>query len=165
MARVSDGLLLFLANAAWQVAFVGLLAAAIDRLLRAATARYRHLLWVAALMVAVTLPVATTWRLQPAAATQKLQVASASAASGFPVIEREARSPVEHRESAPARGFEIPTLALSRTTAATICALYGLLLLFRLGSLTAAWRRTRGILRQASEVEAPPSIAIALARC
>src|ERR1051326_5082997 len=102
MARVSDGLLLFLANAAWQVAFVGLLAAAIDRLLRTATARYRHLLWVAALIMAVALPAATNRRVEPPA-TQKLQVAPASASSGIPVIERETRSPVEHRESAPAR--------------------------------------------------------------
>lgn len=55
-----DGLVLtFLANALWQVPAVVVATALAARLLRRAPARHRHALWLAALALAVALPMAS----------------------------------------------------------------------------------------------------------
>jgi hypothetical protein len=55
--RVGAQLLLtFLLNASWQVAMVAAFAAVCDWLLRGTAPRYRHGLWIAALVLALALP-------------------------------------------------------------------------------------------------------------
>ena len=56
MIRISELVLNFLLNAAWQIVAVALIAWISGSLLRNAAARYRHALWVAALFVSVALP-------------------------------------------------------------------------------------------------------------
>jgi len=157
--------MVFLLNAAWQVTFVALVAAAIDRLLlRTASARNRHLLWVAALTVSLALPFATPLRIQPAAvapASPAVRTPASTPALGMSTDPAPASAPV----NAASREFKIPTLSFGRTTAEIVLVLYSLLLLFRLGGLAAAWNRTRVILRQAREVELPPAVRRALDRC
>jgi beta-lactamase regulating signal transducer with metallopeptidase domain/uncharacterized membrane protein YkoI len=165
MARVSEWVVVFLVNAAWQVAFVTAVAAVADRLLRNAAARYRHFLWVATLLVAVALPLATSFRL----ATPSSPIVT-KAVEPMPSGESEIRSTAAPAAGAqvstpPARSFQVPTLALAAVTAAAISAIYVLLVLFRVGILALAWRSTRAILSAATEIELPPSIAAALARC
>lgn len=57
MASVSEFILNFIVNATWQIALIALVAAAGSLLLRNAQARYRHVLWLAALILCVTVPV------------------------------------------------------------------------------------------------------------
>src|SRR5205085_604221 len=63
MRSVSQLLLTFLLNACWQIALVTVAAALCAWLLRATSARHKHLLWVAALTLALCLPVLTLARL------------------------------------------------------------------------------------------------------
>ncbi len=56
MDRTNEIALTFLLNAVWQIIVVTLAASICARLLRDAPARYRHALWVVALMLNIALP-------------------------------------------------------------------------------------------------------------
>lgn len=61
MTLMNNGMVVaFLINASWQIALVALAAAACARLMRGGRAIDEHRLWVAALIVAVALPVVST---------------------------------------------------------------------------------------------------------
>src|SRR5688572_2375225 len=61
--RISSQLLLnFLLNAAWQIALIAALASFGAWLLRSSAARYRHWLWVSALLLAFLVPATTSIR-------------------------------------------------------------------------------------------------------
>ena len=63
MIPSSQLLITFVLNACWQIILVAGLAAFSDWMLRNSPARYRHRVWVAALLVALSLPVVTSLRL------------------------------------------------------------------------------------------------------
>ena len=62
MEKISPALLTFLFNATWLVALIACVASAAARLLRAAPARYRHVFWVAALLLALVAPLGNSVR-------------------------------------------------------------------------------------------------------
>src|SRR5689334_22895116 len=65
MEKISPALLTFLLNSLWQVTLVASAASLAARLLNGAPARYRHSVWVAALLLTITLPVIESPRLWP----------------------------------------------------------------------------------------------------
>ena len=66
MASVSEFILNFVVNATWQIALITLVAAAGSLVLRNAHARYRHVLWLAALILCVSVPLLTATQSVPA---------------------------------------------------------------------------------------------------
>ena len=64
METISEYLMTFLLNAGWQIAVVVALSTLADRLLRNGPARYRQLIWVAALVASIGVPIYST--LKPA---------------------------------------------------------------------------------------------------
>ena len=62
MRIAAEYFLSFLLNASWQVAFVAVVASFADLLLRRTMARYRHWVWVAALVLSLALPLLTSMR-------------------------------------------------------------------------------------------------------
>ena len=62
MRIAAEYFLSFLLNASWQVALVAVVASLADLLLRRTMARYRHWVWVAALMLSLALPLLTSMR-------------------------------------------------------------------------------------------------------
>src|SRR5689334_4338319 len=62
MNRIDGYLLTFLLNSLWQVPLAAAVAALICRAMRNGPARYRHMVWVAALAAAILLPLASTGR-------------------------------------------------------------------------------------------------------
>src|SRR6476659_9964200 len=65
MTTINQLLMTFLLNACWQIAVIAGVAALSDRLLRNATSRHRHILWVTALGLAFVVPaLASTWLLR-----------------------------------------------------------------------------------------------------
>ncbi len=60
MKSAAEYLLSFLLNASWQVALVAVVASLADLLLRRTMARYRHWVWVVALLLSLALPVLTS---------------------------------------------------------------------------------------------------------
>ena len=165
MAKISEALLLFLVNAVWQVALVTLLAAAAGRMLRRARASYRHLLWVVALVAALALPIVTTLRTVPVPAppapVPNIHI------SKTPAVEiSSVRPPAdEPLPSMNSTRWSVPSLSFSSRIALAISGVYALLLLFRIGSLAAAWMRTRRIVHQAADVVLPRTISQAFERC
>src|SRR2546422_9903413 len=82
--RVGAQLLLtFLLNASWQIAMVVAFAAACDWLLRGTSARYRHALWVAALVLALVLPLLSPARIITTRLISRPTPAQVSAAPVF----------------------------------------------------------------------------------
>ena len=157
--RVGAQLLLtFLLNASWQIAMVVAFAAACDWLLRGTSARYRHALWVAALVLALVLPLLSPARIITTRLISRPTPAQVSAAPVFvtwisspdldslePTAQRPASSTV-----APARGnFLTSGITLNQRLAMVLVALYGFLLLYRAGQLVRAWRKTKRIVRTA----------------
>jgi beta-lactamase regulating signal transducer with metallopeptidase domain/uncharacterized membrane protein YkoI len=171
MARISEAILLFLLNAAWQAALVALLVSAGDRLLRRAAARYRHALWVAALATCIALTLSVSLRMSP--------VSAGLHSRGSASANRQSRQtatvtlPVERSEStgdiianAQERHFAMrPIVGLSSPVALAIVSLYGVLVLYRLGMLAKAWTRTRTLVGSARRAEVPEPTVQALARC
>ena len=62
MKIAAEYFLSFLLNASWQVALVAVVASFADLLLRRTMARYRHRVWVAALVLSLALPLLTSLR-------------------------------------------------------------------------------------------------------
>src|SRR5215203_2305138 len=56
----SQIVLTFLLNACWQIALVAALAASASWLLRNCASRYRHMVWVAALLLSIGIPLTAT---------------------------------------------------------------------------------------------------------
>ena len=76
MTSVSEFVLNYVVNAAWQIAVIAMVAAAGSVLLRNGPARYRHVLWLAALLSCVLVPLFTATHTVP---TEKHEPQIASA--------------------------------------------------------------------------------------
>ena len=63
--RVNEFILNFVFNAAWQIVAIFLIATLVSRLLRNGPARYRHTLWVVAMVASLVVPLLTTTRFVP----------------------------------------------------------------------------------------------------
>lgn len=179
MDRINELAVSFLLNAAWQVAAVALAASVCARLLGRAPARYRHALWVAALVLSVALPL---WSLfdfsngatgevaaQPAAVTRasvgrtgKETAAFGSEAEPTTVAGGEGASSFALDSLLQRRRQSVPD-STPLTTALAVC--FALFLLYRSGALWRAWRRTVRLRRSASARELPPLLAAAAERC
>ena len=66
MLRTSEFILNFVLNSCWQIAVIVALTALASRLLKNGPARYRHTLWVFALVVSLVVPLLTATRYIPA---------------------------------------------------------------------------------------------------
>ena len=144
METISNSILTFLINAAWQIPAVALIAAAAAGVMRNGPAAYRHVVWVAALIAAVTLPLSSISRPN---ATTSLHVS-------IPAPSPEAVTPVPTTINKTAtRGPE--PLSFSSTAASCAVILYLLLVVLRLGKFASAWRKTLR-LRATASLRSPP---------
>lgn len=173
MNSLADAAANFLLNAAWQVAAVAAVAALASRLLARASARQRHLLWVAALAACVALPLSSLFTRGDDAATQPTIYVTADAprarenagAASFapPVVTvasdggRPAFDRLIRRRSQPVSSAAM----LSRVLAAA----FALLVLCRLAWLVRAWRRAARLRRTAYARELPAPMVAAVERC
>jgi beta-lactamase regulating signal transducer with metallopeptidase domain/uncharacterized membrane protein YkoI len=188
MRTVSQLVLTFLLNAAWQIALIAAVAAFCSWLLRGTAARYRHGMWVAALALCFLLAALTGANLFPAgyfsayfahtvshptpsaisgAAAAPVDALPAAAATSQPLGPEQLSSrstPAKPAASMPVRSTS-GTLAVSGRTAGLIAVAYMLFLLYRGTRLFKAWRRTRAIVRGADAVEIPGHIQQILANC
>jgi len=159
MERISQVLLTCLLNACWQIALITAVAWFCAWLLRETAARYRHLLWVAALALCFCLPVLTSYQVsrgasfnvqpEPQTAVQEAVVSSTRIPLDIP------NSPKETSSFVP----------VSRNLATGLVAIYLLFLGYRGTSLFKAWRLTRAIARSASTMEVPEHLRTIIERC
>ncbi len=176
MRTVSQFLLTFLLNASWQILLIAAMASLCDRILSGTAARYRHTVWVVALFLMLFLPVfssATNFTAPP-----RVSIATAPTTESVPVvitrISSLAGDEIESAESkapaapvaatAPERNWSSPVRVKPRL-AATLVAIYALLVFYALLRLGRAWRQTRKIVRAAFEVELPESAKSIIETC
>ncbi len=148
MRIVSQLLLGVLLNACWQIALLYAFAALCSWLLRKTAARYRHLLWVAALVLSFSLPLVSS----------SLVFLSVSWPEKQTATEQVVLSPMTPIEL---RGPQLPVAANVASTpirigdklATTLISAYLLILIFSSSKLLLAWKRTQAITRTGRPIE------------
>jgi bla regulator protein blaR1 len=168
MRTISQLLLTFLLNACWQIALVTAVAALCARLLRWTSARYQHLFWVTALAFSFSLPVMTSAPLLVGAFFSEPPRATVQPASGaFAPAPQLIPDTQASLPTAPPAALKeaVPFILINRNVAAVVVALYLLLLCYRGGKLSMAWRRARSLKRSAYPIELPEHVRTTVIEC
>src|ERR1017187_6169269 len=125
METISRYLLTFLLNSLWQIPLAAGVAALACRMLRRGPASHRHAVWVAALVAAVLLPVASVRTPQPTPGP-RFAASLADGATG------NAAAGLLHQAPAPTPAPASRTVSLAKTTATILLGAYLLFVRFRL---------------------------------
>lgn len=160
MERISPALLNLLLNASWQIAVVAVAAEMSTRLLRGWSARERHRVWVAALLLSIGLPLLNVarpmfqFKQRPATlATQRI-----SATDEIPLI-----APIDGAGAVTPQTNQ--THSVPQRLAMLIVGAYLAIAMARSAALLRAWWSTRRLLRSTYEIEAEGTVARVVARC
>lgn len=160
METISRILPTFLLNSLWQIPLIAAIAMLACRLMRRGPAVHQHVVWVAALIVALLLPAASVRPRAPRAdlrLTPSFDVGPAGARGAF-----NAAAP----QAAPARrsvsGWNVPVASVF---AAAVFWAYLAFLVFGLVKLAWAWVKTVQIRRAASEPQPGPLVESVWTRC
>ncbi len=162
MRNSSQLLLTFLLNACWQIALVAALASFSSWLLRNSAARFRHWIWVAALLLSLGIPLTTSWQiLTPANLT----------ATAFQTNTTE-QPEIQPLVSVNTAGAELRNLSVSteafllnRTTAIVLLSIYFAIVLFSLFRLLQAWTTTKRLKNGAVPLSGDEHVEEILTRC
>ncbi|PYP89965.1 MAG: hypothetical protein DMF61_01825 [Blastocatellia bacterium AA13] len=157
MKAVSQLQLTFLLNACWQIALVAAAGIIGDRMMARAGARYRHLVWVAALLLSAGLPSLALF-LSSDSGSAFFSNSKQIEAPAVPIATVDATTPtrfalLEVPETAPAAAKPARLVALSSTSANLLGAICCVFLCYRFIRLLMAWRAARAIVRSAHIVE------------
>jgi len=158
MKTISEFLLTFLLNAAWEILLIAAVAMLGDLLLRRTVASYRHLVWVAALALSLVLPLLPL-------------ITSIRGVFAFAAPTQEvAITPVRVIDAAAPNTGSIANQAnaafhINKMVAFSLIALYALFLGYRLVKLGRAWGRTRSVARAARPLELVGQIREIVANC
>jgi hypothetical protein len=135
-------LLTFLLNSIWQIPLVAFAAVVAARLMAPASWRARHLLFIAALLLAILLP---TW----SASTSTVRPGESIAVTILPGFQDDAATKqTAHRSLIPHRYSS--SLHLAPAISRTAAFVYFAFLLIQAGLLLWKWRATRTLLRRAT---------------
>lgn len=172
--RIAAQLVLtFLLNASWQVALIALFATVCDWLLRGTAARYRHALWVCALLLCIGLSALSCAPLikplliskQPPAErnSEPIVISRILSADVEPIETPLARTQVTIE---PARqSFWTSHLRIDQKLAGVLLTLYAMLIALRGANLFRAWKRTRTIISTAYEFRFPDPVPAIIQKC
>src|SRR6266496_2950368 len=163
MKTLSQLLLTFVLNACWQIPLIAALATVCAWLLRRAAERYRHLLWVAALVLSFLLPMATSSRVladifEYQGSPQQTSIQQDQISSEEPGVPAQATTTA-------ASSSKISSVQLNRNMAASLILLYFAFLFYRSYKLVQAWRATRVIKRTAYRMGLSESVEAIVAKC
>ena len=168
MLRISEFILNFVLNSAWQVTAIFLVAAGAAWLLRNGPARYRHTLWVITLFAALVVPLLTTTRVVPEWISSFGGVTSASNPPNIEDIRRVLR------QDSSEINFPVDHISRSRRNATVITTWrsvwylafgYVILILMRALRLARFWRHKEKLRHSASSTGVTLEIEAAAQRC
>src|SRR5437773_3922755 len=162
MRTISQVLLTFLLNACWQIALVTAVASLCAWLLRRTAARYRHFVWVAALVISLGLPTLSSSQFLSRAF---FSAAATTQTAAIPPVNLEMRSTKNSLEIPAPSNDPKPSVHINGNLAAGLVVLYLLFLLYRSVKLFRAWRRTKTIKRNTREIEILEPIETIIRRC
>ena len=159
MKIAAEYFLSFLLNASWQVALVAAVASLADFLLRRTLARYRHWLWVAALLLSLALPLATS--LRPLLTRDGPTTAVQTAEPVRPIVV----AYVPESNPVTTTNLVQPRLEIGVGVAAGLLAVFLIFLSYRALRLLRAWTRTRATRAQAIPFDAAHRVHGIVAEC
>jgi TonB family protein len=176
MKVVLQLLLTFLLNASWQIVLVAAFALLCDWLLRGTAARYRHGVWVAALLLSLALPALSCARMVKTLMIAKgLQAQVSAAPIGFtstysPELDSTdisaSRNPaIPLQVESVSRTLPGAPIRVNRSVAEVLMLIYALLLLYRAVQLFRAWQQTRTIIHSAYEFTFLDSVQTIIEKC
>ena len=162
MRTISQLLLSGLLNACWQIVLVFACASLCSWLLRSTAARYRHGLWVAALLLSLGLPLWTSAPLSDAVV--RIWPDPEIATQTIPEV------PVRITEVAPftattADTPDNPFVMVNAKLAWTLLIVYLAIVIFSAARLLAAWSRTRNIIRSAEPIDSIERLELIIQNC
>src|SRR5215203_988306 len=161
MLRASEFILNFILNSVWQIAVIFALAALISWLLRSGPSRYRHTLWIVALVAALLVPLLTASRAVPAwFASRKLNAPAAVESVARSTSLQDADSNVDH--IGPARRKTVTT---SSNIVIFLGLAYALLICSRAIRLVRFWQRKERLRRSVTTSVLAPEIETIAQRC
>ena len=160
MLRTSEFILNFVLNSCWQIAAIVIVAAFAAWLLRNGPSRYRHVLWVVALVTSLIVPLLTATRFVPA------WIASAQ-------TEPSAVAPGRITTSGPQDYTNVDHIGTRRTTTVTttprivlfLILAYALFIFVRAIRLARFWQRKERLRKTATRTGLAPEVVAAAARC
>jgi beta-lactamase regulating signal transducer with metallopeptidase domain/predicted transcriptional regulator len=160
MRNSSQLLLTFLLNACWQIALVAALASFSSWLLRNSAARYRHWIWVAALLLSLGIPVTTSWQILTPLTATAFQTNTTEQPEIQPLVS-------VNTAGAESRNLSVSTEAflLNRTTAIVLLSIYFAIVLFSLFRLLQAWATTKRLQNGAVPLSGDEHVEEILTRC
>jgi beta-lactamase regulating signal transducer with metallopeptidase domain len=161
METISQWLLTFLSNALWQALVIAAAAVCCDRLMRNASGRQRHFLWIVALVLCVLLPLLS-------AAVPLLDVVQTPPAREMAPVQEEALVSIPSSPPPASTGLfrqRSRTFSPSPILAMLALACYGIFLVYRGIRLWRAGKRTKALLSSASNREIPEMLAFIVERC
>ena len=159
--KTSELLLTFLINAIWQIPVIACAAALGAWLLKQSSVKYRHWIWVTALLLSLLVPLLATSRLWLNKGSSSVAVGDISTAELSPLDVSESPFTAPTTSSAPSStGFVLNTFA-----AEAIIGVYVAFLVFGMFRFARAWRATRRITESARQAEASQVLDTVLAKC
>ncbi|HVQ37107.1 MAG TPA: M56 family metallopeptidase [Pyrinomonadaceae bacterium] len=174
MRNASQLVLTILLNASWQVAVVTMFAGCCSWLLRETAAWCRHSIWVAALVISLSLPIVSALNASTVSAEPNQTVSRSEVGpdTGRPVTtlkvvpgeQGTGLSPSFQIGRTQERSLDQP-IRVNRNLAAGLLALYALVFLYRGFKLSRAWWRTRAIMRCTDSGSILPHAVAIIAKC
>lgn len=162
MEKISPALLNLLLNASWQIALIAAAAEVSTRFLRS-SARERHRVWVAALLLSLALPLFQVARPLPLRFTHR-----PDAATSVPNAWMSPAFDIQYEPAADSPGRSAPakqTYALPSRVATSLVVLYLAIVLIRVIALARAWWSTRRLLKSAREIEVAGALERVVTHC
>src|SRR5262245_35188665 len=161
METISQWLLTFLGNALWQALVIMAATLCCDRLMRNASGRGRHFLWVVALVLCALVPLLSAAgplrEVAQTPATRELAPGQVKASASIPTPPLAASTEMFRPRSW--------TFSLSPVLTMLALACYGIALAYHGIRLWQAWRRTKVLLSSARDFEVPERLALIVERC
>jgi len=151
--RISEFILNFVFNAAWQIVVIFVVATLVSWLLRNGPARYRHTLWFVVMLASLMVPLLTIsrFRIEVPSTRVVTNVSQPSLPGEFEDLSINHIAPSRHRT------FNLRTLDILLLT-----SIYGLFICGRAIRLARFWRRQQKLRRSATDA---PQIAAIAQRC
>ena len=161
MHAASELIFNFVLNACWQIAAIFAVAALASWLLRNGPARYRHTLWIVALIACLVVPLLTATRFVPPGVSRRSGSRSETY-SGAGNRRHTNESGFRHRSLSYPAHRPVSTTA---RTALLLTLVYLLVVFIRGIRLARFWRRKEALRRSATRAGIPPEIDLVALRC
>jgi TonB family protein len=159
MKIAAEYFLSFLLNASWQVALVAVVASFADLLLRGTVVRYRHRVWVVALLLSLALPLLTSMR--PLLKNAPLMPTAPPIEAVAPVVVADIPESNTTAVATTAR----PRLEIGVGVAAGLLTIFLVFLSYRAVRFARAWARTRAAKHQALPFDAGHRVHAIVSEC